>query len=116
MLLRTTPTVAHRRVQYGTGALIVAQCIASIALLTADCSLRNELSWLIHAHSLECPQKLMRWQIITALDVITEAAILFLPIQLVWSLQMSARNKFIVILAFWLRLPYVVRLRKLTLS
>ncbi|CAO2649328.1 Nn.00g067130.m01.CDS01 [Neocucurbitaria sp. VM-36] len=108
MLLRTTQTASHRRAQYGTGALIVAQWIASTVLLTADCSFRNELSWHMRSSNPECPKELLRWQVITALDLITEAALLFLPIQLIWNLQMSARNKFIVVLAFWLRIPTII--------
>jgi hypothetical protein len=49
----------------------------------------------------------MRWQIITAFDVTTEVVLLALPVQLTWDLQMSLKTKTIVVLAFWLRIPYV---------
>ncbi|KAF1939314.1 hypothetical protein EJ02DRAFT_352564, partial [Clathrospora elynae] len=108
MLLRTTQTVSHRRAQFGVGALIVAQCFVSIILLTANCSLNHEFSWNMDSVSSECPKKEMRWQVSTALDVTTEVFLLFLPVQLVWSLQMQVRNKLIVIFAFWLRLPTII--------
>ncbi|KAJ4392762.1 hypothetical protein N0V91_011277 [Didymella pomorum] len=49
----------------------------------------------------------LRWQVVTGLDVATELAILTLPLQLVWKLQMPLKSKIIVIVAFWLRIPYV---------
>jgi hypothetical protein len=107
MLLRTTQTRLHRRFQYGVGALIVAQCLASILLLTVDCSFHRELAWEIK-FAAECPQMEPRWIALTTLDIVTEILLLFLPIQLVWGLQMGIRTKFIVISAFWLRLPYVL--------
>lgn len=108
MLLRTTQTVAHRRVQYGAGGLIAAQYLVSIILLTADCHSRHGLSWEMISTTSECPHKEIRWQILTALDLTTEFSLLVLPVQLVWGLQMSSRNKLIVISAFWLRIPYAL--------
>ncbi|CAN9405486.1 unnamed protein product [Alternaria alternata] len=93
MLLRTTQTTFHRRSQYSAGAL---------------CSAQYELAWSITAANPECPQAERRWYALTALDVMTEALLLFLPIQLVWNLQMTFRTKFIVVSAFWLRLPTLV--------
>lgn len=107
MLLRTTQTLHHRRCQYGVGTLIVAQFIASILLLTVNCSAHSEFAWNMTSVNSECPQMERRWHVLTALDAMTEILLLFLPIQLVWSLQMSFRTKITVISAFWLRLPYV---------
>ncbi|RYN50124.1 hypothetical protein AA0118_g11104 [Alternaria tenuissima] len=105
MLLRTTQTTFHRRSQYSAGALVIAQCLTSILLLTVKCSAQYELEGSITAANPECPQAERRWYALTALDVMTEALLLFLPIQLVWNLQMTFRTKFIVVSAFWLRLP-----------
>jgi hypothetical protein len=107
MLLRTTQTVSDRRAQYGVGGLVAVQCIVSIILLTADCSLSREFAWSMNSASSECPKSETRWQVITALDVVTEISLLVLPVELVWNLQMSVRNKLIVISAFWLRIPYI---------
>jgi len=108
MLLRTTQTTFHRRSQYSACALIITQCLTSILLLTVECSAQYQLAWSITAANPECPQADRRWYALTALDVMTEALLLFLPIQLVWNLQMTFRTKFIVVSAFWLRLPYVL--------
>lgn len=107
ILMHTTQKTSHRRAQYSTALLILGQFVASVALLTASCSSDQDWSWLIRSRNSECPKMLLRWQIITALDIATEAALLFLPMQLVWNLQMTIRNKFIVVSAFWLRIPYV---------
>ncbi|CAG5176011.1 uncharacterized protein ALTATR162_LOCUS10468 [Alternaria atra] len=108
MLLRTTQTLHHRRCQYGVGTLIVTQSIASILLLTVNCSAHSEFAWNMTSVNSECPQMERRWHALTALDAVTEVLLLFLPIQLVWSLQMSFRTKITVISAFWLRLPTLV--------
>jgi hypothetical protein len=56
---------------------------------------------------LTLPFQATRWQILTALDVITELGLLVLPIQLVWQLQMPWTKKAILLIAFYLRLPVV---------
>jgi hypothetical protein len=53
------------------------------------------------------PFQATRWQILTALDVITELGLLILPIQLVWQLQMPWTKKAILLIAFYLRLPVI---------
>jgi hypothetical protein len=108
MLWRTTQTLADRRAQCAVGGLIVVQGLVSIALLTADCSFHREFTWSMDSGSNECPGNEIRWKVITALDIITEVALLVLPVELVWGLQMSVRMKLIVISAFWLRIPYVL--------
>lgn len=50
-------------------------------------------------------KQLLRWQIISAFDVILEVAILALVFGLVFNLQMSFRRKFLVVLGFTFRLP-----------
>lgn len=47
----------------------------------------------------------LRWQVITAFDVITEVALFATSTYLLFGLQMSLEKKFVVILAFGLRLP-----------
>ncbi|KAI4951199.1 hypothetical protein J4E91_003905 [Alternaria rosae] len=108
MLSRTTHTVLHRRFQYGVGAVIIAQCLISVLLLTVDCSVHRALAWDITSATSECSQIERRWISLTALDIMTEVLLLFLPIQLVWDLRMTFRTKLIIISAFWLRLPTLV--------
>ncbi|KAI4918293.1 hypothetical protein J4E90_002677 [Alternaria incomplexa] len=108
MLLRTTQTRFHRRFQYGVSAIIVAQCLTSVLLLNVDCSVHRVLAWDITSAHSECAQSERRWIALTALDVMTEVLLLFLPIQLVWGLRMAFRTKLIVISSFWLRLPTLI--------
>ncbi|KAF2659731.1 hypothetical protein K491DRAFT_755063 [Lophiostoma macrostomum CBS 122681] len=109
MLMRTTQTPEHRRMQWGAAVLIVVQCVASIVLLTAACGISDdEFTWDLKRNAVTCPKQEMRWQIITALDVTTEFILLALPIHLTWNLQMSLKTKAIVVLAFWLRLPTLI--------
>lgn len=107
LLLRTTQTRSHQRLQYFVAALVSTQCILSIILLTAGCTTFDGLSWDFKQNARSCPRQVLRWQVITGFDIATEVAILALPVQLVWKLQMPTKNKLIVITAFWLRIPYV---------
>lgn len=49
-----------------------------------------------------------KWQAITALDISTEGLIFFIAIQLVWTLHMRWKAKFLVIFAFSARLPVIM--------
>lgn len=108
MLLRTTQTRSHRRVQHGVGLLLAAQCVISIVLLTSKCSHSRELAWDLRPGQQDCPAKETRWLVITILDIFTETLLLLLPLQLVWGLKMDRRNRIYVIAAFWLRLPTLI--------
>ena len=48
-----------------------------------------------------------RWQVLTALDIITEVGLLILPVHLVWNLQMPWTKKAVLLIAFYLRLPVI---------
>ena len=104
MLLRTTLDTSHRRLQYLAGSLVTAQCIISITTITANCGLFDGFSRDFRLNNHACSRQELRWRIITGCDIATEIVILILPLQLVWKLQMSPKNKFIVIAAFWLRM------------
>jgi hypothetical protein len=52
-------------------------------------------------------EQFLRWQFIIAFDIITEVALLSVTIYLVWDLQMARQKKFVVVLGFAFRLPYV---------
>lgn len=53
------------------------------------------------------PSQAVRWQILTALDIITELGLLALPLQLVWALQMPWTKKAVLLVAFYLRIPVI---------
>ena len=52
--------------------------------------------------------QLLRWELITVFDSITEIGILALVVALVRPLQMKLQKKAYISLAFSLRLPYVL--------
>ena len=47
----------------------------------------------------------LRWQLVGAFDIISEAALVAMAVYLVWNLQMSMKMKAIVVTAFAFRLP-----------
>ncbi|KAG9201407.1 hypothetical protein G6514_005779 [Epicoccum nigrum] len=49
-----------------------------------------------------------KWQAITALDIVTEGLIFFIAVQLVWTLHMRWKAKFMVVFAFSARLPIIL--------
>lgn len=51
--------------------------------------------------------QLLRWQIVVALDILTEALIFAMSYHLVHGLHMALKNKFIVLGAFGFRLMSV---------
>ncbi|XPS76431.1 hypothetical protein M3J07_008480 [Ascochyta lentis] len=108
MLLRTTPTASHQRLQYLVGALIFIQCVLSVIMMTAGCTVFESFAWSFQSNARACSRQSLRWQIVTGLDIATEITVLALPLQLVWNLHMSTKNKFVVVLAFWLRIPTII--------
>jgi hypothetical protein len=48
-----------------------------------------------------------RWDVFTALDLITEIVLVVLPVYQLWSLQMPLKKKAVVLVAFYLRLPVI---------
>ncbi|SMQ46407.1 unnamed protein product [Zymoseptoria tritici ST99CH_3D7] len=81
--------------------------ILSIVISTAGCPARPASSyyWAFRENAGRCPSLDIRWQILTAFDVVTEIGLLALPIQLVWNLQMPRSKKAMITVAFWIRLP-----------
>jgi hypothetical protein len=49
--------------------------------------------------------QLVRWQIVTAFNIISEAAIFGMSIFLIFRLKMALSQKSIVVIAFGMRLP-----------
>lgn len=76
---------------FGSMAGFVSRCDAA-ELLTIDANV-------------SCPRQFLRWQIITAVDIITETLNCCLPWTLVWDLNMTHKVKFQIIVAFSFRLP-----------
>ncbi|ROW12262.1 hypothetical protein VMCG_00384 [Cytospora schulzeri] len=79
--------------------------VAAIIGLAADC---NASTILTTQHITQCPEQFLRWQIITAFDIITDVIACLLPLFLVWNLNMPFGLKFQVVAAFAFRAPLVI--------
>lgn len=87
--------------------VVLAFGFMSVLIATVGCSSDSGYYWVFHDNQSTCPTQSVRWQVVTALDIITELLLLVLPVQLVWDLQMPRRKKATIITAFYLRLPVI---------
>ncbi|CZT22712.1 uncharacterized protein RCC_08417 [Ramularia collo-cygni] len=93
---------------YRTCNIVVAIFgVVSIVLVTAGCPTKPQSGWYwaFSNNASSCPSQDLRWQVVTAFDIITELVLLALPVHLVWNLQMPWTKKAMIIIAFWIRLP-----------
>ncbi|RDW80955.1 hypothetical protein BP5796_05653 [Coleophoma crateriformis] len=100
LCLRITTFRDHSRLIWATTLLCILWGLSSVLLIVINCSpesLRSEMG--------HCPNLTERWKSIGAIDVITEAALLVIPIFLLMQLQMSLRLKSVVFIAFGVRIP-----------
>jgi hypothetical protein len=79
--------------------------VASAITITAGCPSASGYYWDFAGNRDSCPSEEGRWQAFTVLDIISEIALLALPVNLVWSLQMPQRRKVMVLVTFWTRIP-----------
>jgi len=77
--------------------------VVSTLVLSAGCSPTYILS-----PTTSCPNHVLKLQMVTALDIITECMIVSLPIILLWRMHMSRQKKRLVITAFVFRLPLAI--------
>ncbi|KAL2410375.1 hypothetical protein ABEF95_000490 [Exophiala dermatitidis] len=93
------------RVLYWTSigllAAISLWALLSIVALSADC----HAATFIRGDQGKCSRQFLRWQLITAFDVVTECVLVLLSIIIVWPVQMAFYMKSQVVLAFAFRLP-----------
>ncbi|KAK7546380.1 hypothetical protein IWX50DRAFT_656134 [Phyllosticta citricarpa] len=88
---------------YCTLALIVLWLIVSLILLAIFCNPKEY--W---TKGDQCPHNIAwRWDIISSLDITTEAILFLIAVSMVVGLQMPLRTKMIIIAVFSVRLPLV---------
>ena len=104
-LMRIQAKTRNPRLYVVLVALYIILGIASAIIVTAGCPSASGYYWNIAGNIDSCPGEEARWQVMTALDVISELILLALPIHLVWSLQMPQRRKLMIVITFWTRLP-----------
>ncbi|KAK4997693.1 hypothetical protein LTR66_002923 [Elasticomyces elasticus] len=95
----------HHGISLMCDALVAATIgwgVASLLILLPKCSPTVSLSSLA---SQQCPGNVLRWQIVTALDVTTEFAIVLVPSYLVMKTQIRRKPKLFAVAAFGMRLP-----------
>ena len=82
--------------------------IGSAICVSAGCPAGSGFYFDIAGNSVSCPSEYNRWQVMTALDIVSEAVLLALPVHLVYPLQMPRARKIMVVSTFWTRLPFVI--------
>jgi len=104
-LMRIQSKTRNPRLHVVLIALYSILGIASAIIVSAGCPSSSGYYWNIAGNIDSCPGEEARWQVMTALDVISEIILLVLPVHLVWSLQMPQKRKLMIVITFWTRLP-----------
>ncbi|MCJ1269405.1 hypothetical protein MMC22_009297 [Lobaria immixta] len=102
LFLRLTPNKRHVRFCYGILGTSTIWVVASIFAVALRCQLSQP--WVNDEH---CVNIFLRWQIIGAFDVLTEAALFAMAIYLVLDLRITLQLKVFVVLAFTFRIPVI---------
>ncbi|KIX04901.1 uncharacterized protein Z518_05772 [Rhinocladiella mackenziei CBS 650.93] len=103
-LLRLTHVKWHRIVFISATGLLTAWTIGSLFAIALQCNLTKP--WIMAGE--RCTGAYLRWQIICALDIISEVGLVAMSICLVWDLYTSVTNKIVVVGAFVFRLGMIV--------
>lgn len=104
LFLRLSPDRKHVRASKIILALCTILTIASVFMISFDCTTSHP--WLfISSH---CTSAIPRWDAFAAFDIFTEVLLSLMPLFIVSSLQMSWGKKYVVLMAFSLRLLIIV--------
>ncbi|RFU35677.1 hypothetical protein B7463_g743, partial [Scytalidium lignicola] len=104
LLLRVTPHEYHRRTFLAVISLMVGWTIASLVTVALTCDFSQP--WI--SLNAKCPRVFLRWQVISAFDILFELALVGMTIFLVWDLHTVTESKMSVIFAFSMRLPVII--------
>jgi hypothetical protein len=100
LFLRLSPDLKHGMASKGILGLTTILTVASIFMISFDCTISHP--WLfISSH---CTSAIPRWEAFAAFDIFTEVLLGLMPFLIVRSLQMSWAKKYIVLMAFSVRL------------
>ncbi|KAK0877149.1 hypothetical protein LTR87_008978 [Friedmanniomyces endolithicus] len=102
--LQLTPNKRHNLISWSVIGFNTVWVFISILMIGVDCELNTPWSHLAS----RCSGLFARWQVLTAVDIITELVIFALSIYLVIGLQMPAKRKTVIVVAFGLRLFVIV--------
>ncbi|KAL9010554.1 MAG: hypothetical protein Q9173_004521 [Seirophora scorigena] len=96
MLRTITPIKLHVRIVLGTGAFVVLWSFASELASAFQCKPPN--TWKVTGN--QCIDRAAFWNAYGALNLITEAALLILPLVIVWNIQTQRKKKAIIVSCF----------------
>ncbi|KAL2004969.1 hypothetical protein VTN00DRAFT_2819 [Thermoascus crustaceus] len=93
----------YMRLCDGVLTIISLWGFASLLAIGLKCGLNHP--WLLDG---QCKNVLLRWQLITAFDVVTEIGLLSVYVYLIWGLHMRWKGKVVVLIAFGSRVPVII--------
>ncbi|KAE9371832.1 hypothetical protein N431DRAFT_377866, partial [Stipitochalara longipes BDJ] len=105
LFIRLTPYNSHIRVAKCIRYFTLVWAVTSLGVISLRCHTRTPWIDIING---QCPSMLVRWQIVTAFNIISEAAIFGMSIFLIFGLKMALSQKTIVVSAFGMRLPTII--------
>ncbi|OSS48472.1 hypothetical protein B5807_07911 [Epicoccum nigrum] len=104
LYMRLSPSGGHKIATWTMLAASTGWALLSIVLISVPCNPAQFYT----SRAGECTDMWPKWQAITALDIVTEGLIFFIAVQLVWTLHMRWKAKFMVVFAFSARLPIIL--------
>ncbi|KAK2750535.1 hypothetical protein FQN55_002136 [Onygenales sp. PD_40] len=104
IFIHLSPKKRHNQGAFATLVLSTIWLLVAILLISVNCELK--MPWQDMASL--CQDIFIRWQVITALDVVVELLLFGLALLLLAGLQMPLRQKGIVLSTFAFRLPLVI--------
>jgi hypothetical protein len=104
LYMRLSPSGGHRIASWTMLTLSGLWALLSIVLISVPCNPAQFYT----SRAGECTDMWPKWQAITALDIVTEGLIFAIAVQLVWTLHMRWKAKFLVVFAFSARLPVIM--------
>ncbi|MCJ1291175.1 hypothetical protein MMC34_002718 [Xylographa carneopallida] len=104
LFMRLTPDQNHVRAAKAVLAISTVWVVVSLFMVALRCQLSTP--WMDYDG--QCTNLFLRWQIISAIDIITEIALFAVAIYIVQGLQMPLRRKATVVLAFAFRLLLII--------
>jgi hypothetical protein len=99
-LMRLAATKLHKLAIVVLGVVVICWTIAITTSVVFECALPHP--W--EVFSGKCIDPMALWTPATVVDVCTDVAMIFIPIHIVWGLQMQGQRKAVVVFIFLVRL------------
>ncbi|KAL5115359.1 hypothetical protein ACEQ8H_006735 [Pleosporales sp. CAS-2024a] len=102
LYLCLSPGGVHKIISIAMVVITFLWAVLAIILIVVPCNPAQ-----FYTDSQKCTNRWPKWVAISSLDIVTEACIFGIAIQLVWGLNMRIKSKLIVVFAFSARLPVI---------